>query len=88
MSGEVEREVAQMCNSSSVQVCLCAPVCLCVSVCSCVQVCLRRLTPLPRLMSTSAKECAATEGGQILVLQCNEGDFWMDHLPRLLGLLG
>ena len=67
---------------------LCAPVCKCVSVCSCVQVCLRRLTPLPRLMSTSAKECAATEGGQILVLRCNEGDFWMDHLPRLLGLLG
>ena len=82
MSGEVEREVAQMCNSSSVLVCLCAPVC------SCVQVCLRRLTPLPRLMSTSAKECAATEGGHTLVLQCNEGDFWMDHLPRLLGLLG
>ena len=76
MSGEVEREVAQMCNSSSVPVC------------SCVQVCLRRLTPLPRLMSTSAKECAATEGGHTLVLQCNEGDFWMDHLPRLLGLLG
>lgn len=35
MSGEVEREVAQMCNSSSVLVCKCACVYLCAPVCKC-----------------------------------------------------
>ena len=36
MSGEVEREVAQMCNSSYVPVCSCVPVCICVLLCASV----------------------------------------------------